>query len=74
MPKQSFDPRRASPGETFEVADAAGKLHSFSADEDGVIQPRNAFEAAVCDSRDLPVARKAKAEADADAGDKAKES
>lgn len=57
--KQSFDPRRAQPGETFEYADGAGTLHSFSANEEGVIHPSNAMEAAVCDSRDLPVARKA---------------
>lgn len=64
----SFDPRRAKPDETFEWADADGKLHSMSADDEGVIHPRNAMEAAVCDSRDLPVARKAQQ------GEKGKES
>ena len=57
MAKQ-FDPRRAQPNEAFEYADAAGTLHSFSADDDGVIHPKSAEEVAVLDSRDTPVARK----------------
>lgn len=65
-----FEPRRARPGETFETADVDGTLHRFSADVDGVINPRNATEAAVCDSRDLPVARKALAERKATSGEK----
>lgn len=70
--KQSFEPRRARPGETFEFADGAGKLHTFSADDEGVIHPANAMEAAVADSRGLPVARKAQA-AEADAATPRKE-
>lgn len=65
-----FEPRRAKPGETFETADVDGTLHRFSADEEGVIYPRNATEAAVADSRDLPVARKALAERKAETTEK----
>lgn len=68
MAKQEFEPRRASPNETFEYVDGGGTLHSFSADEDGVIHPKSAQEVAVADSRGLPVARKAQAEADAGKG------
>lgn len=68
-----FEPRRAKPGETFEFADTTGTLHHFSADENGVVHPKNAQEVAVCDSRDLPVARKALAQAKGTAGDGGKE-
>lgn len=63
--KPEFDPRRAEPNETFEYVDGGGTLHSFSADEEGVIHPKSAAEVRVADSRGLPVARKAKADADA---------
>ena len=56
---EKFEPRRASPGETFEEWDGEGQRHTFAADEDGVVRPRNAFEAGVCDHHGLPVARKA---------------
>ena len=62
-----YEPRRAKPNERFQVADASGKLHTFSADEEGVIYPRNEIEAGVADSRALPVARKVQQRQKADA-------
>lgn len=56
-----FEPRRAAAGQTFEYA-AGGKLHRFSADEDGIVRPSNDAEAAIADSFSLPVARKVVAE------------
>lgn len=59
MAAEQFEPRRASPGESFEEWDAEGKRHTFSADEEGIVRPRNRFEESVCDHHGLPVARKA---------------
>ena len=55
--KPTFDAHRAAPGETFEFADAAGKLHTVSADTKGVIRPKNGLEANAL--AHLPVARAA---------------
>lgn len=71
--KPTFDPRRARPDQAFSYVDAAGKEHTFRADDDGVVRPSNAAEKGVADSFALPVARSAKA-ADKSAGDGEKES
>lgn len=60
--KPDFDPRRAEPGQAFEYADTAGDLQHFRADDEGVVRPRNAEEARIADTFDLPVARTVKAE------------
>lgn len=59
MAAQTFEPRRASPGTSFEEWDATGKRHTLSADDDGVVRPTNRFEESICDHHGLPVARKA---------------
>lgn len=59
MAADEFEPRRASPGESFEEWDTEGKRHTLTADDEGVVRPRNRFEAAMCDRQGLPVARKA---------------
>lgn len=59
MAADEFEPRRASPGESFEEWDGVGERHTLSADEEGIVRPRNRFEAAVCDHHGLSVARKA---------------
>ena len=56
-----FEPRRAAAGQTFEYA-AAGQLHRFSADDDGIVRPSNDAEARIADRFGLPVARKVVAE------------
>ena len=53
----TFEPRRARPGEAFEYADSEGTLQTFKADSKGLLRPKSAEEQAVCDVRDLPVAR-----------------
>jgi hypothetical protein len=58
MAAEEFEPRRASPGASFEEWDAEGKRHTLKADDEGVVRPRTAFEARMCDHHDLPVARK----------------
>jgi hypothetical protein len=55
-----FDPRRAKPGQVFTYVDVEGREHDFSADDDGVVRPKNADEARTADLFDLPVARSAK--------------
>lgn len=59
MAAEEFDPRRASPGASFEEWDAAGQRHTLTADDEGIVRPSNRFEAAICDHHGLPVARKA---------------
>jgi len=56
--KAEFDPRRAAEGAAFEYVDATGEAHTMKADDDGVLRPANAQEAAVADLFGLPVARK----------------
>ena len=68
MSKQQFDPRRAQPDQAFSYVDAAGKEHTFRADEEGVVRPANTAQVNVADAFGLPVARSAK-QADKDAGD-----
>ena len=70
----SYEPRRAKPNEKFQVADAGGTLHTFSADEEGVVTPKNDLEQAVLDSRGAPVARKVQQRQRAEAADGEKES
>jgi hypothetical protein len=58
MAADEFEPRRASPGAAFEEWDEEGKRHTLTADDEGIVRPRNAFEARMLDHHDLPVARK----------------
>lgn len=60
MPEtQTFDPRRADPGQVFTWHDADGVAHEMKADADGVVRPDSLEAAAIADSFGLPVARKA---------------
>lgn len=58
--KQEFEPRRADPGQMFGWTDAEGKQVTLKADDDGVIQPKDAMGEANLIAAGLPVARKAK--------------
>lgn len=51
---ETFAPRLAQPGQTFEYADPAGTLHTFSADEDGIVRPESGAQARVADRFGLP--------------------
>ena len=71
----TFDPRRAEKGQSFEFVDPQGSAHTMKADDEGVLRPSNALEARMADQFGLPVARSVKqaekaAAADADSGDK----
>lgn len=58
-----FEPRRARPGEVFTYTDAdSGRQIDMRADDDGVVEPKDAAGAAVLDAYGLSVARKALAE------------
>lgn len=46
--------RLASPGETFEYADAGGTLHTMKADDNGSLQPANSAEDRILAARGLP--------------------
>jgi hypothetical protein len=61
----SYPPRRAKPGERMSAFVGNAEV-ILVADEEGVVQPHNAEEAAVADLFELPVARKAEAERAAD--------
>jgi hypothetical protein len=56
--KSTPAPRRAEPGAVIRAADAGGTVHVLKADDEGVIQPRDAAEARIADDAGLPVARK----------------
>lgn len=56
---QTFEPRRAEPGATFTWHDAEGVAHEMTADADGVVRPDSPEAAAIADSFELPVARRA---------------
>ena len=58
-----FEPRRASKGASFAYTTPAGSTHELVADEDGVVWPDDPAAVAALDVHDLPVARKAMAEA-----------
>ncbi len=58
MPKDEFDPRRAAPGERFVFNDVGGDRVTGTADDDGVLHPRNEAEVRMADAFGLPVARK----------------
>lgn len=70
----SYEPRRAKPNQSFQVAGAGGRLHTFSADEEGVVHPKNDLEKAVLDGRGAPVARKVQQRQKADAAGGGEES
>ncbi len=53
-----FDPRRAEPGQRFVYNDAGGERVTGTADDQGVLQPRNEAEVRMADAFGLPVARK----------------
>lgn len=72
---ETFDPRRAEKGQTFEFVDPQGSVQTMKADDEGVLRPSNALEARTADLFGLPVARSVKqaekaAAADTDSGDK----
>lgn len=46
--------RLASPGETFEYADAGGELHTMTADDQGRVQPTNGAEDRLLAERGFP--------------------
>lgn len=56
---QTFEPRRAEPGQVFSWHDAEGIERSMQADAEGVVRPASAEAAAIADSFGLPVARRA---------------
>lgn len=53
-----FDPRRAKPGDSYTVTGPDGAVEDFAADDEGVVRPETAEQAALLDQLDLPVARK----------------
>lgn len=61
MAPETFAPRRASPNAEFVYNDYAGQVH-LRADEEGIVQPKNANEERIADELGLPVARKVLAE------------
>jgi uncharacterized protein (UPF0335 family) len=62
MATTEYQPRRAQPGQAFTYTDAEGRQADFRADDEGVVEPKNANEEALLDGFDLPVARKVVAE------------
>lgn len=64
-----FELRRAEPGQVFGYTTRAGEQREIAADEEGVVTPESREDVAILDQFDLPVARKAIAEAAADAAD-----
>lgn len=74
---QTFDPRRAEPGQEFTWHDEWGVRHEFKADADGIVRPTSPAEMAAAAAFGLPVARKAiakkKAEHKSKPADPAKE-
>jgi hypothetical protein len=52
-----FDPRRASPGDTFTVTGPEGEVVDFAADAEGIVRPETAEQAALLDQHGLPRAR-----------------
>lgn len=65
-----FEPRRATKGATYAYTTPDGSTHELAADDDGVIWPQDAAGVALLDVHDLPVARKAIAEAAAEREEK----
>lgn len=59
---QTFDPRRAEPGQEFTWHGPDGAAHHMKADADGVLDITSADQETVADAFGLPVARKAIAE------------
>lgn len=57
-----FDPRRALPGQAFTYHDETGQAHTLTADDEGVVRPKDRLGAEVLEGFGLPVARKAIAE------------
>lgn len=45
----TFAPRLAQPGQTFEYADTDGTLHVFAADENGIVRPDSGEQQRVAD-------------------------
>lgn len=52
-----YPARRAEPGQRFGYTTAEGKQRELHADDDGVVSPKTAEDAAILDTFDLPVAR-----------------
>lgn len=72
MAEETFEPRRAKPGQVFTYTTGSdGEQRELRADNDGVVRPTNAADAAALDGFGLSVARKAMAE-DADADEPVK--
>lgn len=67
--KPTYELRRAEAGQEFGYTLPGGEQREIRADDDGVVTPETALDVAMLDTFDLPVARKAIAEAAADAAD-----
>lgn len=69
MASETFEPRRAKPGQVFTITSGSdGTQRELEADADGVVRPTTAADVAALNKFKLPVARRAaRAEAAADA-------
>lgn len=65
-PEPEYEPRRGDPGATYGYTNREGEQVELQADDEGVVWPKTAHDVEVLDSFDLPVARKALAEAKED--------
>jgi hypothetical protein len=67
---EGFAPRRAEPGQKFDWVDGAGKKQSMTADDEGIVRPKDAEDERIANLFDLSVARTVQAEEREKADDK----